>query len=329
MRNFIQLIPGIIIVMIITIIAICISETYTITVMLIALLLGISCWFFHRKTRCKTGIEFTASKVLRFGVALIGLRIAFWDILAIGWELGALLIIAVTSTVLLGLLLAKIFGVSKQFWILSGWATGICWASAALAISSVLPESKQKEQDTLLTIIWVTVLSTIAMILYPMIATWLHLNGMQSSVFLGWSIHDVAQVVGAGYSISPKVWDMAVLTKLVRVSFLVPVVLAILFVVSYNNKSNSQKRATIFPFFLSAFIALMVLNSIIQIPAIITDSATMISKYALIAAITAIGMKTNLKQLLHVWYKPLIILTLEALWIASVFLVYFSLFYIP
>jgi len=119
---------------------------------------------------------------------------------------------------------------------------------------------------------------------------------------------------------------MAVLTKLMRVALLVPVVLTIIAVVATNKKQGKQKRATIFPFFLIVFITLMIINSIINIPDIISQTATTLSKYALIAAITAIGMKTNLTKLLNVGYKPMLILVLEALWIAGIFIIYLKVF---
>ncbi len=315
--------PWFVVVTIITVLALCLSLSFGIPVMLIALLLGMSLWFIHRKTLCKAGIEWTASKVLRFWVALIGFRIAFSDILSLGWQTGIVLVGAVVSTIYLWVVLSRVFWISKQFGILSWGATGICGASAALAISSVLPESKEKETNTLLVIIGATVLSTVAMVSYPMFAMAIGLGYTESSIFLGGSIHDVAQVVGAGYSISPEVGDKAVLTKLIRVSLLVPIVLALVFFAGKNTSNWSEKKATIFPFFLIAFISIMIVNSIINIPPFISDTAETVSKYALIAAITAIGMKTHLRQILNVGYKPMLIMVLEALWIAGVFLVYF------
>jgi len=268
--------PGFVVVGITTLAALFLSEHYGAPVMLLALLLGIALAFLHEETKCKLGIEFVASRVLRFGVALIGLRIAITDLLALGWQTGLVLIAAICSSIFLGMLLARAFGISRQFGALSGGAVGICGASAALAISSVLPDDKNKQRDTLLTVIGVTILSTVAMIIYPIIAKALQLTSVETSIFLGGTIHDV----------------LATLTKLVRVSFLVPVVVIFMLAARANKKNQNSSVSGVFPFFLVAFIALMVLNSLVSLPPVVIDTASGVSRFALVAAIAAIGMKS-------------------------------------
>ena len=111
---------------------------------------------------------------------------------------------AIFTTIILGVILARVFGLQKRFGALTGGSVAICGASAALAISSIMPNSEHKERDTLLTVIGVTAMSTIAMILYPIIVNYLEFDAHNAGVFLGGTIHDVAQVVGAGYSVSPE-----------------------------------------------------------------------------------------------------------------------------
>ncbi len=228
--------------------------------------------------------------------------------------------IAIASTILIGIVLARAMGLQKRFGVLTGGAVGICGASAAMAVSAVLPDGKNKDRDTLLTIIGVTSLSTIAMVLYPIIAGMLNLDETSTSIFLGGTIHDVAQVVGAGYSVSEQTGDLATLTKLVRVAFLMPVVLCILLVLRLNmNHAGDAKPAGI-PGFLIAFVILMTVNSVIDVPQAITAGATEISRFALVISIAAIGMKSNLKSLLEVGSKPIILLVTETIWIAGLIL---------
>jgi uncharacterized membrane protein YadS len=111
-------------------------------------------------------------------------------------------------------------GLSRSFGILSAGAVAICGASAALAISSVLPKGENSERDTVFTVISVTALSTIAMIAYPVIIALFHLDHVAIGVFLGGTIHDVAQVVGAGFSVSEETGNVATFTKLLRVAML-------------------------------------------------------------------------------------------------------------
>jgi uncharacterized integral membrane protein (TIGR00698 family) len=314
------LLPGIAVASIVGMAALFLSEHYHAPAMLFALLLGIAMSFLHHGTQCKLGIEFTASTVLRIGVALLGLRIAFGDVLALGWKTGLLLVVAIMSTILLGVVLAKAFGLKKRFGVLTGGAVGICGASAAMAIAAVLPDSKDKDRDTLLTIIGVTALSTMAMVVYPIIAGILGLDETATSIFLGGTIHDVAQVVGAGYSVSEQTGVLATLTKLVRVALLMPVVLCILLVFRMNLDKTSEVKTPGVPLFLIGFVVLMSINSMVALPEALTKISSDISRFALVIAIAAIGMKSNLSQLLTVGFKPILLLVLETLWIAGLIL---------
>ncbi|WP_448212819.1 YeiH family protein [Colwellia sp. MEBiC06753] len=314
--------PGVATATLIGLAAMFLSEHYGAPAMLFALLLGIAFSFLHQETKCKAGIEFTAATILRIGVALLGFRIAFNDLIALGWSTALLLIAAIISTIILGTTLSKALGLSRRFGALTGGAVGICGASAAMAISSIMPENEHKERDTLLTIIGVTALSTLAMVCYPIIANYLGLTEYQTSIFLGGTIHDVAQVVGAGYSVSEQTGDLSTLVKLVRVSFLMPVVLIMLLVIKRKFQVHSPDAKPIgFPPFLVAFIVIMAINSLVNLPSEITDTATEISRFALIIAIAAIGMKSNLSKLACVGIKPIILMVIETTWLALFILI--------
>ena len=148
---------------------------------------------------CAAGIEFAVRQVLRFGVALLGLRITVGQIAELGWGPVGIVVVSVILTIGVSMLLAKLMGFQSLFGLLSGGATAICGASAALALAAALPGHPLKERATLFTVVGVSVLSTVSMIVYPMIAHAIGLDSRAAGVFLGATIHDVAQVVGAGY----------------------------------------------------------------------------------------------------------------------------------
>lgn len=320
-----QLAPGLGVVGITGLAAMFLSEHYATPVMLLALLLGIAVSFLYEETKCQCGIDFAASHILKAGVALIGLRVALSDLVALGWQACLLLALAVCSTILLGLTISRLAGMSRYFGALSGGAVGICGASAALAISSVLPNYPERERDTLLTVIGVTLMSTLAMILYPIIAAKLSLSTSDTSLFLGGTIHDVAQVVGAGYSVSAETGDLSTLTKLVRVSYLVPVVIIFVTLLKVRKQTAKTQKVPLLPWFLVAFVMLMVLNSALTLPQPVVNGVSDVSRLALVMAIAAIGMKSNLRQLLHVGLKPILVLVTETAWIAAMILVYIML----
>mgnify|MGYP000185705484 FL=1 len=304
--------------------ALFLSEHYNAPAMLFALLLGMAVSFLYQNdTPCACGIDFTASTLLRAGVVLLGLRIALGDLAVLGWQTALMLAGAIFTTIVLGVGLAKLLGLQKRFGALTGGSVAICGASAALAISTILPKGENHERDTLLTVIGVTAMSTIAMVLYPIIAGQIGMTDTEAGIFLGGTIHDVAQVVGAGYSVSESAGDMATLTKLVRVAMLMPVVLIMMLVIKRFYKTNTQAEGgevPKMPLFLIGFIALMLLNSFITLPEFVIEAGTQVSRFFLVVSITAIGMKSNLGKLAEVGVLPIVMIVVETLWIALLIL---------
>jgi uncharacterized integral membrane protein (TIGR00698 family) len=202
------------------------SEHYGAPVMLFALLLGMAMNFLSADGACRPGIEFSARQLLRIGIALLGLRITASQVVALGWGPVGMVVFSVVVTILASMAAARLVGFKTSFGVLTGGATAICGASAALALSAALPAHPLKDRATLFTVIGVSALSTLAMVLYPMITNALGMPAQQAGMFLGATIHDVAQVVGAGYSLSTQAGDTATLVKLMRVAMLLPVILA-------------------------------------------------------------------------------------------------------
>ncbi len=311
--------PGVLVAVTIALAATWLSQHYNAPVMLYGLLIGMAFHFLHEEGRCVAGIEFSSKAVLRLGVALLGVRVTAEQIMSLGPEPILIVIVGVISTISLGLLVAPRLGRSKAFGVLSGGAVAICGASAALAIASVLPKSKDSERDTILTVVTVTALSTVAMILYPLIAARLGLTEIQAGVFLGGTIHDVAQVVGAGYSISPAAGDVATYVKLLRVAMLAPVVFAISIVATRSVQGGGGKIPTP-PLFLLGFAALVAINSLGFLPKPVVTAATGASSWCLVTAIAALGMKTSFKEVFAVGWRPIAMMVGETVWIGALVL---------
>ena len=313
-----NLFPGLAVSVTIGLAASFLGEHYGAPTMLFALLLGMSLSFLHEDERTATGIEFAGCEVLRLGVALLGLRIAIGDVVAVGWTNLVLMAVGIVSTILFGMVLSRLLGMRSRFGALTGGAVAICGASAALALSAVLPNDKYKEQNTIFAVIGVTSLSTLAMIVYPIISGSLGHSEEAAGLFLGGTIHDVAQVVGAGYSISETAGDQATLVKLIRVAFLVPVVFV--FALAFRNNSSEAKGGLMLPWFLIAFALLVLLNSYVALPAGLKGFLIDASRFMLVTAIAAIGLKSNLKKLVTVGLKPVVLMVTETIWLAVVIL---------
>lgn len=314
--------PGFLVCAVVAVAARFVSEHHGAPVMLMALLLGMALNFLSLEGPCKAGIETTARSVLRVGVALLGLRITLEQVSGLGLASVAIVLAGVAFTVALGVVLARWMGYRVFFGLLTGGAVGICGASAALALSAALPNHPLKEKATLFTVIGVSTLSTLAMVLYPMATQWLGLSPTQAGFFIGATIHDVAQVVGAGYSISREAGDVATLVKLVRVAMLLPVIVLVAWVSARHMAAEAgpqarSERPPLMPGFALAFAALVAINSSGWLPAWVVQSGQALSQWALVAAMVAIGLKTHLKDLADVGWKPITLMVVETLGLAA------------
>lgn len=322
--------PGLAMSAILAAAALFLADHYGAPVMLFALLLGMAVNFLSEDGRCKPGIEFVARQVLRSGVALLGLKITASQVQAMGWPPVLAVVLAVSATIGFGIALARWMGFKTFFGLLSGGSVGICGASAALAIAAAFPQHPQKDKATLFVVISVSTLSTLAMVVYPMLVGWLGLDPLQAGLFLGGTIHDVAQVVGAGYSMGQQTGDAATVVKLMRVAMLVPVILVAAWLTrmaaatgpeheTRETRAVAASRPPLLPGFAVVFVLLVVVNSVWPLPALWVDAGQHASKLFLVGAMAAIGMKTHLKDILSVGWKPVLLMVAETLFLALVF----------
>ncbi len=311
--------PGFLVSLVVAAAAQFLSEHYGAPAMLMALLLGIAFHFLAEEGRCVKGIEFTAKTVLRLGVALLGARISLDLLLGLGPELIALVVLGVILTILFGLLGSRLLGRGWRLALLTGGSVAICGASAAMAIAAVLPKNEHSERNLIFTVLSVTILSTIAMIGYPVITQGMDLSDIEIGVFLGGTIHDVAQVVGAGFSVSEEAGDTATLVKLIRVTMLAPVVLvfALIFRATGAAGESDGKRPPLIPGFVLAFLALATVNSFGVVPEVVSRGLGDLSRWLLLIAIAAVGMKTSLRSMLDVGGPAVVLIVAETLFIAG------------
>ena len=146
-----------------------VAHVVPIPAMVIALFIGIALNPLARRPLFQPGLVFSLKTLLRWAVALLGLRIALGEIIALGFATAALVVIAMAVTVAAGFLLARAFGQHAGYGALAGAGTAVCGASATLATSIVVPDYKGKEADVAFVVVAVNALSTVAMVLYPLI----------------------------------------------------------------------------------------------------------------------------------------------------------------
>lgn len=293
------------------------SDHYGAPVMLFALLIGMAFHFMSEEKTCAGGINFASKTLLRFGVGLLGLRLSVGDVSSVGLVPVLAVVGFVLATLGCGALLSFMLGRRMAFGLLAGGSVAICGASAALAITSVLPPRPDREQDTLFVVIAVTALSTIAMIAYPVLFNSMGMNDVESGFLIGATIHDVAQVVGAGYSISEEAGVIATFIKMLRVALLPVVMLTVM--LSFRGAQSQRLQL---PWFLVMFVALAILTNTGLLPAALVAILGDLSRWCLVIAISALGVKTSLATIVKVKPSYGAILVVETLFLLGIALIF-------
>ena len=214
-----------------------------------------------------------------------------------------------TITSFLGVVLYFVFNVSKRFSILSTAGTAICGATAVSSVSPLI-NAKPKEVGSVLSIIFI--LNAIAMIFFPMIGEALNLTKEQFGIWIGLSVHDTSSVAGISTLYGEKTTEIALITKLIRTLFLIPliIILGILF------KRKFQRSQ--FPLFIAVFILVLIIAGVSDLPDSVILSASLLFKFLIVLALYFIGSQVNFRTLLQLT-KHSMIHTIS-LWIIISFL---------
>lgn len=283
--------------------------------LILTLIVGMALQPLSNNAALRPGIEFSGRTLLRVGVALLGARLTLGQLVEGGALPVMIALAAVACTISFGVWAAPFFGQSRDFGVLTGCATGVCGAAAAMATAAVLPKHEHADRDLAFTVMSVNFISTVVMVIYPTLQQTLGYSLFEMGVFLGGAIHDVAQVAGAGQTLGPQVLSDAIITKLLRVAFLLPAVTGIAWWVARRGEVAGDARPAP-PVFLFGFLALAALNSLGVVPAEVKAAFTQISSYLIILAIAALGMKTSLMAMARIGLAPVMLVLTETLFIA-------------
>jgi uncharacterized integral membrane protein (TIGR00698 family) len=255
------------------------------------------------------GLTWYVKKLLRYAIALLGVRIALQDIADLGLGVAILVVVSMAITVVVSILAARAMKLDAGYGALAGAANAVCGASATLATSTVVPNYANKARDVAFTVVAANLVSTLVMLAYPPLARGLGFDATETGIFLGATIQDMAQVVGAAYAVSDPVGNTAVVVKLFRVFLLLPVVVLIgWWFISRGDQAGAAKVPV--PVFALVFLALCVVNSVVPgIPALAPVYAMLkpllitASTWGLLLAIAALGLGTSLGSILAIGWR--------------------------
>src|SRR3974390_472604 len=277
--------------------------------MVIALVIGIALNPIASRPRTQVGMAFCVRTVLRRAVAMLGLRVAIGDIAALGFGSGVVIVVAMTTTVLFGFLFARWSDRTDAFGAMVGVGTAVCGASATLACSTVVPDYRGKQADIAFVVVAVNALATLAMLIYSPLCLLLGFDARSTGVMLGGTIHDVAQVVGAGYAVSETVGNTAVIVKLFRVFLLLPTVLGVGWYFTRQVKRHGEARVPV-PMFGIVFLFLCAVNSAVPLvpsllPVYAPIKAALVeaSTWGLLLAIGRLGLGTSVKTIFALGWR--------------------------
>jgi uncharacterized integral membrane protein (TIGR00698 family) len=289
----------------------------TFSALILAILIGIAFQnLVGAPAICKAGIKFSMRRILRFAIILYGLQLTLAQVASVG-IIGFLAICAtLAATFIFTVRVGKLIGVEPKLAELVGAGTAVCGAAAVVATNTVTEGS---EEDVAYGVACVTAYGTLAMFLYPLLPQLLHLDARGYGLWTGSSIHEVAQVVAASLQNGQISGDFALIAKLTRVALLAPLVLSLGFLRA-RGKGESHASAPA-PWFVFGFLAVVVLNSLVSVPAGLKSELIQATPFLLAMATAAMGLETDIRKLMAKGLRPFLLGGLASLFVAGLALV--------
>ncbi|WP_131035894.1 YeiH family protein [Klebsiella variicola] len=265
---------------------------------------------------CDGGVIFAKQHLLRLGIILYGFRLTFAQIADVGVSGILIDVLTLSSTFFIACFLGqKVFGLDKHTSWLIGAGSSICGAAAVLATEPVVKAEASKVTVAVATVV---IFGTIAIFLYPAMyplqAHWF--TPETYGVYMGSTMHEVAQVVAAGHAVSPDAENAAVIAKMLRVMMLAPFLLFLAArVKQLTPAGNGEKSKITIPWFAIMFILVAVFNSFHLLPKAVVDMLVTLDTVLLAMAMAALGVTTHVSALKKAGAKPLLMALMLFVWL--------------
>ncbi|MCA0034545.1 YeiH family protein [Mesorhizobium sp. B263B2A] len=249
----------------------------------------------------KAGIAFSQKRLLRFAIVLLGFQLTLGQVVSIG--AGGVGIVAATlgATFVFTITLGRLIGVDAKLAQLIAAGTSICGASAIVATNIV---TDARDEDVTYAVASITLFGTVAMLGFPLLAPVLGLDQHAFGLWAGASIHEVAQVIGAGFQNGTQSGEIATVAKLTRVAMLAPMVVALGLMARRGSRDQAGARPPM-PWFVVAFVAIVALNSLVAIPAEVKTAMALATAVMLTMGLAAMGLQADISQLRSRGLRPL------------------------
>jgi uncharacterized integral membrane protein (TIGR00698 family) len=249
----------------------------------------------------RPGIRLAQRPVLRWAVAGLGFRLSLAEL----WSIGAPALVVVTVSTLVALFfgwwVARRLGVGEKLGLLLGVGGAICGASAVVAADSVV---QGERRDAPLALGVITLLGTVGILLYPPIQRATGMSPFVYGVWDGASLHEMAQVVAAGFGVSEEAGRVATVVKLARICLLAPVVVTLGWVLRRRHRAAGAARVSPVPWFLVLFVLFAVLNSTGWLTKPILDQVRRVDFWMLCLGMAGVGLETGFSDLRAAGLRP-------------------------
>lgn len=315
-KNAAKVVPGLLLISTVALVSQAVAPLTAMPAVAVALIAGMLLAPVGAREEFSPGIAVGIRDVLRFGVALLGAQITIGQLLGLGPRPFVIAISAVFASLVVGYLLARAAQLSREFSWVSAAAVAICGASAALAVSVSVSKRVETEENAAVAIAGITVIGTLAMIAYPLLAKTVGLDDAAAGIFFGASLHEVVQAVGAGFALSDVAGEAATTVKLVRVACLAPVIMILSWRSRAKPEPGDNTRLAFLPGFLLAFIVFASLSSLGAFPPTVLWLLSEASRLCLLVAIAALGMKVSPQKMLERGPQPIVALLGQTAFIA-------------
>ncbi len=257
---------------------------------------------------CFAGIQWSAKKLLRLGVVLLGLRLTLTDMWKLGGK-GFALVVGVVAITFFGTQwLARKLGLSPALGLLVATGFSICGASAVAAMKGVTPEAR--EEDVVYSVALVTLCGSLAIVTLPVVGHWLGFDGHTLGSWIGASVHDVAQTIAtASAAGGDEVKESATVVKLTRVVLLAPMVIGVSLARRRRSTDPAElgSRPPLLPLFVGCFLAMILLRTTGVVPTGVLKTAKVIETLLFAAALVGLGVGVRFDKLRRVGPRPLVL----------------------
>ena len=260
------------------------------------------------------GIRMAQRPILRWAVAGLGFRLSVHELWTIGGPALVVVVVSTAATLAFGWWVARRLGVPEKLGLLLGVGSAICGASAVVAADTVV---QGERRDAAVALGVITLLGTVGILLYPLLAHTLAIPEFVYGVWTGASLHEMAQVVAAGFAVSDEAARVATVVKLARISLLAPVVLALGWSLRHRHREAGAVKVAPVPWFLVLFVAFAVINTLGIIPAAWLAAIRRADLWLLCVGMAGVGLQTGFSDLRSAGARPIAAGVLQWMFLAA------------